>query len=289
MKLPDFAYSAPDTLAEAVALLAASDGQARPIAGGQSFLPVMAFRLAEPSMLVDLKKIAELRGIHVSDEGVRIGAMTRWRDILDNGCLKNALPLLPEAIDHVAHYQIRNRGTIGGSLAHADPASEMPAVALACDAQIEVIGSKGRRMVAAQDLFVGPLMTSLESDEIIVAVHFQAWPENRRFGFQEFSRRRGDFALAGIALTYDLDEQGRAANSRIAAFSIADTPVRLRSAEKTLDGSVVNMQSIAAVAAAASAEVDPAGDVHASARYRKSLIGTMLSRALDRAAALNAR
>lgn len=284
MKLPDFEYRAPDTLAEAVLLLASSDG-ARPLAGGQSFLPIMAFRLAEPTMLVDLKKVQELRGIDVSQQGIRIGAMTRWREILDDPRLKTAIPLLPEAIEHVAHYQVRNRGTIGGSLAHADPASEMPAVALALDAQIEAVGSKGRRMIAAQDLFVGPLMTSLEADEIIVAVHLPAGPPNRRYGFQEFSRRRGDFALAGIALSYDQDAQGRAANIRIAAFSIADTPVRLKAAEAVLNGKVVDAQAIAAAAVAASGEVDPAGDIHASARYRKALVGTMLTRALERAAA----
>jgi carbon-monoxide dehydrogenase medium subunit len=284
MKLPDFEYRAPDTLAEAVLLLASSDG-ARPLAGGQSFLPIMAFRLAEPTMLVDLKKVQELRGIDVSQQGIRIGAMTRWREILDDPRLKTAIPLLPEAIEHVAHYQVRNRGTIGGSLAHADPASEMPAVALALDAQIEAVGSKGRRMIAAQDLFVGPLMTSLEADEIIVAVHLPAAPPNRRYGFQEFSRRRGDFALAGIALSYDQDAQGRAANIRIAAFSIADTPVRLKAAEAVLNGKIVDAQAIAAAAVAASGEVDPAGDIHASARYRKALVGTMLTRALERAAA----
>ena len=284
MKLPDFEYRAPDTLAEAVVLLASSEG-ARPLAGGQSFLPIMAFRLAEPTMLVDLKKIQELRGIQVSEQGVRIGAMTRWREILDDPRLKAAIPLLPEAIEHVAHYQVRNRGTIGGSLAHADPAAEMPAVALALDAQIEAMGPKGRRMIAAQDLFVGPLMTSLETDEIIVAVHIPAGTSTRRYGFQEFSRRRGDFALAGIALSYDQDAQGRAANIRIAAFSIADTPVRLKAAEAILNGKIVDASTIAAAAAAASGEVDPAGDIHASARYRKALVGTMLTRALERAAA----
>jgi carbon-monoxide dehydrogenase medium subunit len=284
MKLPDFEYRAPDTLAEAVALLASSEG-ARPLAGGQSFLPIMAFRLAEPTMLVDLKKIPELRGIHISEQGIRIGAMTRWREILDHPQLKKAVPLLPEAIEHVAHYQVRNRGTIGGSLAHGDPAAEMPAVALALDAQIEAMGPKGRRMIAAQDLFVGPLMTSLEADEIIVAVHIPAWGANRRYGFQEFSRRRGDFALAGVALAYDQDTQGRAANIRISALSIADTPVRLKAAEAVLNGKIVDGPAIAAAAAAASGEVDPAGDIHASARYRKALVGTMLTRALERAAA----
>lgn len=289
MKLPHFDYAAPASLSEAVALLAAGDGSARPLAGGQSFLPVMAFRLAEPSLLVDLRKIPDLRGIEIGANGVRIGALVRWRDILDSAALKEALPLLPEAIEHVAHYQVRNRGTIGGSLAHADPAAEMPAVALAHDAVIEVVGSKGKRDIAAADLFTGPLMTSLAQDEIIVAVRFPAWPKGRAFGFEEFARRRGDFALAGVAVCYDIDAQGKAKNVRASALSVADTPVRLKKAEAALEGRAVDPDAIKSASAAASSEVDPAGDIHASARYRKALVGTLLGRALERAAARTAR
>lgn len=289
MKLPQFDYQAPGSLSEAVALLAAGDGQARPISGGQSFLPVMAFRLAEPTMLVDLRNIPDLRGIEVSEKGVRIGAMTRWRDILDNAQLKDALPLLPEAIEHVAHYQIRNRGTIGGSLAHADPAAEMPAVALALDAVIEAVGSKGKRDIAAADLFTGPLMTSLDSDEIIVGVRFSAWPRERRYAFEEFARRRGDFALAGVAVRYDLDAQGKARDVRASALSIADTPVRLKKAEAAIEGRAIDAAAIKAAQDAASGEVDPAGDIHASARYRKALVGTLLGRAIERASTRKAR
>ncbi|MFN3889223.1 MAG: FAD binding domain-containing protein [Beijerinckiaceae bacterium] len=289
MKLPHFDYKAPATLSEAVALLAAGDGSARPLSGGQSFLPVMAFRLAEPSLLVDLRNIPDLRGIEVTASGVRIGALVRWRDILDSAALKEALPLLPEAIEHVAHYQVRNRGTIGGSLAHADPAAEMPAVALALDAVVEVVGSNGKRDVAAGDLFTGPLMTSLAHDEIITAARFPAWRKGRAYAFEEFARRRGDFALAGVAVCYDLDAQGRAANVRASALSVADTPVRLKKAEAALEGRAVDADAIKAASAAASAEVDPAGDIHASARYRKALVGTLLGRALERAAARAAR
>jgi carbon-monoxide dehydrogenase medium subunit len=196
---------------------------------------------------------------------------------------------LPEAIEHVAHYQVRNRGTIGGSLAHADPAAEMPAVALAHDAVIEVVGSKGKRDIAAADLFTGPLMTSLAQDEIIVAVRFPAWPKGRAFGFEEFARRRGDFALAGVAVCYDIDAQGKAKNVRASALSVADTPVRLKKAEAALDGRAVDADAIKSASAAASSEVDPAGDIHASARYRKALVGTLLGRALERAAARTAR
>jgi carbon-monoxide dehydrogenase medium subunit len=284
MKLPHFDYQAPTSLDEAVALLAAGDGGARPLAGGQSFVPIMAFRLAEPSMLVDLRNIPGLDQIEISDEGVRIGAMVRWRDILDDARLVRALPLLPAAIDHVAHYQIRNRGTVGGSLAHADPAAEMPTIALTCDAVIEVIGSKGKRAIAAADLFTGPLMTSLESDEIITSVLLPAWPAARRWGFQEFSRRRGDFALAGIAVFFDEDASGTICNAHIGAISVGDTPLRLSRAEAALNGRKIDEATLAEVAAIASAEVDPDGDIHASARYRKALVGTLLSRALSAAA-----
>ena len=289
MKLPHFEYAAPASLSEAVALLAAGDGAARPLAGGQSFLPVMAFRLAEPSLLVDLRKIPDLRGIEINANGVRIGALVRWRDILDSAELKEALPLLPEAIEHVAHYQVRNRGTIGGSLAHADPAAEMPAVALALDAVVEVIGANGKRDIAAGDLFTGPLMTSLAQDEIIVAVRFPAWSKARAYAFEEFARRRGDFALAGVAVCYDVDADGKASNVRAAALSVADTPVRLKKAEAALEGHAINTDAIKSASAAASSEVDPAGDIHASARYRKALVGTLLGRALERAAARTAR
>ncbi len=284
MKLPHFEYEAPASLDEAVALLVAGDGSARPIAGGQSFVPVMAFRLAEPSMLVDLRNIPGLDKIEITDAGVRIGAMVRWRDVLDDARLVEALPLLPAAIDHVAHYQIRNRGTVGGSLAHADPAAEMPTIALTCDAVLEVVGSKGQRSVKAADLFMGPLMTSLESDEIITSVLLPAWPADRRWAFQEFARRRGDFALAGIALFYDEDASGAAHNVHIGAISVGDTPLRLAKAEAVLNGRKIDEAAIAEAAAAASAEVDPSGDIHASARYRKSLVGTLLSRALQGAA-----
>ena len=284
MKLPHFDYQAPTSLDEAVALLAAGDGGARPLAGGQSFVPIMAFRLAEPSLLVDLRNIPGLDQIEISDEGVRIGAMVRWRDILDDARLVRALPLLPAAIDHVAHYQIRNRGTVGGSLAHADPAAEMPTIALTCDAVIEVIGSKGKRAIAAADLFTGPLMTALESDEIITSVLLPAWPATRRWGFQEFSRRRGDFALAGIAVFFDEDASGAICNAHIGAISVGDTPLRLSRAEAALNGRKIDEATLAEVAAIASAEVDPDGDIHASARYRKALVGTLLSRALSAAA-----
>jgi carbon-monoxide dehydrogenase medium subunit len=284
MKLPPFEYKSPTTLAEAVAILAAGDGSARPLAGGQSLLPVLAFRLAAPSVLVDLRRIPDLRRITIDDTGVRLGAMTRWRDIEDDARLRTAHPLLVAAIAHVAHYQIRNRGTVGGSLAHADPATEMPGIAVTCDATIEVMGASGARMVAAAELFVGPLTTSLKGDEIITAVRLPPWPKARRWGFEEFSRRRGDYALAAVAVFYDQDETGRARNARVGVIGAADTPIRVAAAEQALNGKAVDDATIAAAAAAASDAVDPPDDIHAPAAYRRALVGTLVERALQRAA-----
>src|SRR5258705_671653 len=202
MKLPAFDYACPTTLPEAVQLLASGDGEAKALAGGQSLVPMLAFRLAQPALLVDLRKLSDLRGIRISEKGVTLGAMVRWRDIEDDKRLNTAHPLLKAAIAHVAHYQIRNRGTVGGSLAHADPAAEMPGIAVTCDAEIAVVGTSGQRVIKAADFFQGPLMTALTSDEIIVEVRLPAWPAGRRWGFEEFARRRGDFAIAAAALLF---------------------------------------------------------------------------------------
>jgi len=284
MKLPPFDYKAPTSLAEAVAILAVEAGGARPLAGGQSLLPVLAFRLAAPSVLVDLKRISELRRITIDERGVHLGAMTRWRDIEDDTRLRTAHPLLVEAVSHVAHYQIRNRGTVGGSLAHADPATEMPGIAVTCDAEIEAVGSSGARTLPAANLFVGPLTTSLQPDEIITGVRLPAWPTERRWGFEEFSRRRGDYALAAVAVYYDQDETGRARDAHVGVIGAGDTPLRLLAAEQVLNGRVVDEGTIAAAAKAASEAVDPPDDIHAPAAYRRALVGTLLERALQRAA-----
>ena len=176
MKLPPFEYACPTSISEAVALLASHDGEAKPLAGGQSLVPMLAFRVASPSLLVDLRKLAELRQIKIPQDGVTLGAMVRWRDILDDARLATAHPLLVAAVEHVAHYQIRNRGTVGGSMAHADPAAEMPGIAVTCEAEIAVIGKAGARVIAAADFFRGPLMTALKPDEIITEIRLPAWP-----------------------------------------------------------------------------------------------------------------
>ena len=285
MKLPPFEYACPATLTEAVALLASHDGEAKPIAGGQSLMPMMAFRIAQPSLLVDLRKLPELNRITIDKTGVRLGAMVRWRDVQDDKRLETAHPLLQAAIEHVAHYQIRNRGTVGGSVCHADPAAEMPGVAVTCDAEMTAMGKGGQRVIKAEDFFLGALTTALKPDEILTEVRLPAWPAARRFGFQEFARRRGDFAMAGVAVFYDTDASGKAGNAHVGVIGVGDRQRRLAKAEAAINGRAIDDATIARAAEAASAEVEAQGDIHASAAYRRALTGTLLERALKSAAA----
>src|SRR5213080_3374314 len=284
MKMPPFEYACPATLSEAVALLAGRE-DAKALAGGQSLVPMLAFRLAQPALLVDLRKLADLRGIRISENGVDLGAMVRWREIEDDERLEAAHPLLKAAIAHVAHYQVRNRGTVGGSLAHADPAAEMPGIAMTCDAEIAVVGKSGARVIQAADFFQGALTTALTPDEIIVEVRLPAWPARRRWGFEEFARRRGDFAMAAAAVFYDESEDGKARNAHVGVIGVADRPLRLPSVEDVLNERTIDEATIADAETAASAAVDPQDDIHASAAYRRALVGTMVERALKRAAA----
>ena len=286
VKLPPFQYSAPGTLTEAIALLSAAGNTAKVLAGGQSLLPVMAFRLASPALIVDLKRVPGLDSIDIDAEAVKLGAKVRWCDIEGDARLAAAHPLLLEAISQVAHYQIRNRGTIGGSLAHADPAAELPGVAVACDGRIHVVGPVGKRAVPAGEFFRGPLSTVLEPDELIVELELPAWPRQRRSAFEEFSHRRGDFALAGVAAFYDQDEQGCAANVHIAVIGACRHPHRLRHAEAVVNGQPISNETIDAAAEAAASEVDPPTDIHASAEYRRALTRTLVERVLRRAAAI---
>ena len=284
MKLPPFEYACPTTITEAVALLASHDGDAKALAGGQSLVPMLAFRVASPSLLVDLRKLAELRQIKIADDGVTLGAMVRWRDILDDARLRKAHPLLVAAVEHVAHYQIRNRGTVGGSIAHADPAAEMPGIAVTCEAKIAVVGKAGARVIDAANFFQGPLMTALKPDEIITEIRLPAWPAKRRFGFQEFARRRGDFAMAAAMLFYDEDgRQGaqcscrRHRRRRPAAAAARRRASPQRQQDRRRHHRESRSRGIGAV--------DPHDDIHASGAYRKALVGMMVERALKSAAA----
>jgi aerobic carbon-monoxide dehydrogenase medium subunit len=281
MKLPAFDYAVPTSVDEAVKLLAEHPG-AKPLAGGQSLLPTMAFRLAAPAMLVDLRRIDGLGKIEIGETHTGLGARVRWRDILDDARLKAAQPLLVEAVSHVAHYQIRNRGTVGGSLAHADPAAELPGIAVACDAQIVTRSPRGERIFKAERFFTGALSTALADDELIVALRLPAWPRSRRWAFQEFSRRRGDFALAGVAVYYDLEERGQANNAHVGVIGACTRPHRVGRAEDVLNGKALNHSVIVEAAQAMQGALEPPGDLHASAAYRRSLAGALLERALER-------
>ena len=282
VKPPPFDYVRADSVQHAVGLLAEHGNDAKIIAGGQSLMPMLAFRMATPSLLVDIGSIAALRRITIDDRGVRLGALARWCDIEKHPQLARAHPLLVEAVRHVAHYQIRNRGTVGGSLAHADPAAELPGIAVACGAEIEVAGPKGERTITAADFFVDSLTTALAGDELIVSMRLPAWKPGRCWAFEEFARRRGDFALAGVALFYDLD-QARAVDPHIAAIGVGATPLRLTAAEQALASKIVDQDAIRAAVAAATASIDPQGDIHAPGDYRRALLAILLERALARA------
>jgi len=285
MKPPPFDYARAGSVEEAVALLAKHGDTAKIIAGGQSLMPMLAFRMAVPKLLVDIGSIAKLRGIDIDDRGVTLGALVRWCDIERNEALAQAQPLLVEAIKHVAHYQIRNRGTVGGSLAHADPAAEFPGIAVACEAEINVVGLNGPRTILAKDFFLDSLTTALAPDEVIVSVRLPPWKRGRRWGFEEFARRRGDFALAGVALFYDL-EQNRAVEPRVAAIGIGTRPVRLSAVERIIRGRAVDSATIREAVAAGTESIDPPGDIHAPGDYRRALVGVLLERALAKAAGL---
>jgi carbon-monoxide dehydrogenase medium subunit len=285
MKLPPFEYTSPSTLQEATALLAKHNGAARPIAGGQSLLPLMAYRLAAPSLLVDLAKIPNLDRIEIRDDGVYVGALTRWCQIEADESLVNGHPLLREAVKHIAHYQIRNRGTIGGSLAHADPAAEMPALVITCGAEINVASSNRNRTVTAKDFIVGPLETALRHDELITSVKFPRWQPQRRWAFKEFAKRRGDFALGGVAMHFHEDARGNATRVHIGVFGTGETPERLTAAEEFVTGRKVDAHLAHSAGGLARSAVRTAGDMHASAEYRQALIGTLIERGLIEAAA----
>ena len=283
MKLAAFDYASPATIEEVVALLASRSGTAKIISGGQSLVPMLAFRLASPELLVDLKQLQGLNRIDIFEDGVRLGAKVRWCEIERNERLKGAHPLLVEAIRHVAHYQIRNRGTVGGSLAHADPAAEMPGIAITCEAELMIVGPKGKRIDKAPDFFKGPLTTSLAPDEILTEIKLPPWPAGRRWAFLEFALRRGDFAIAGVALHYDLVD-GKIADVHIGAIGVGDRPLRLHAAEVVLNGQRLNEVAIEDAAKAAGESVDPPSDIHAPAEYRRALLTTLLARALRQSA-----
>lgn len=280
MKLPSLDYTCPATLTEAIAALSGHDGEAKVIAGGQSLMPMLAFRLAAPKLLVDIWRLPGLDRIDISEDGVDLGALVTWRMIERDARLAQAHPLLVAAIAHVAHYQVRNRGTVGGSLAHADPAAELPGIAVTCDAVITIVGGNGTRIVPAGTFFRGGLETVLKPDELIVSVRLPPWRCGRRWGFSEFARRRGDFAMAGVAAHYNLDAQGEICDAHVGVIGVADRPLRLAGVEGALNGKRLTAELIRQVTVVACDAVDPPDDIHAESAYRRDLIGVLLERVL---------
>jgi CO/xanthine dehydrogenase FAD-binding subunit len=286
MKPAPFAYRRPDTLEEALAIFAELGSDAKPLAGGQSLVPAMNFRLARPEVLVDLNRLDPLAYIHETpDGGLRIGAMTRQRSAERSSAVASRASLFSEAMPWVAHPQIRNRGTVGGSLAHADPAAELPAVMVALEAQLVLQSRIATRTVPAQDFFTGILSTVLKPDELLTEIQIPASPARTGAAFMELARRHGDFALVGVAVAIVLDEREECRSARIVLMSVGDGPVLATRAMAELVGRVPTASRIEEAArVAAETEIDPPSDIHASSAYRRHLAKVLVRRALTRAA-----
>jgi CO/xanthine dehydrogenase FAD-binding subunit len=283
MKPARFEYVAPTTVDAAVHALAAANGEGKVLAGGQSLLPLLNFRMARPAVLVDLNGIKELSFMELRGDSVVIGALTRHREIEHSPLIASRLPVMSAAMRHVAHLAIRNRGTIGGSLSHADPAAELPMMAMFYGATLTVQGLGGRRTIAAKDFFVDALTNCLEAEDIVVEIEFPILQHNG-WAFEEVARRFGDFALASIAVSIKRDRSGLG-DARVAVMGVADTPLRLEDVEKQLceievDGHTPNRFSELVMSS-----VTPNSDLHASAEYRKHLLGELANRAMRTALA----
>ena len=253
------------------------------LAGGQSLMPMLNLRLARPAMLIDLGRVAELAGIRELDGGVALGAMTRQRSAERSDLIRERAPLLQQALVHVGHPTIRNRGTVGGSLAHADPAAELPAVCVALDAEFVARSTAGERTIAAESFYVGFMTTSLAPDELLVEVRIPGAARPLRTAFVEIARRHGDFALVGVAAVIALDGEGVIIDARLVFTGVAGAPVRALEAEASLRGTPAGAAAFAAAAELVSAELAPRADGHATGEYRRRVAGVLARRALEEA------
>jgi CO/xanthine dehydrogenase FAD-binding subunit len=283
MKPSLFGYHAPKTLQDAINILA-RDADAAVLAGGQSLLPAMNFRVANPSTLVDIQHIEDLHGIVVDEKRIVVRAMTRHRELELHPDVQRVNPLIAEAMQHVAHVPIRNRGTVVGSLCHADPSAEMPLVLVLLGGSVIAQGSSGRREITADDFFRSFLTTARRQDEIVVEAHLPVLSSGTGWAFDEVTRRHGDFALVGVGCVLNLDAQDRAKNLRLAACGISDRPVRLKNAEAVLNGTTLTKTDLGAAVAASAAAVTTGDDITTSASYRRRALATLIERMVTKAA-----
>jgi CO/xanthine dehydrogenase FAD-binding subunit len=283
MKPASFEYHRPKTLAEALGLLERSGEDGRILAGGQSLVPMMALRLARPKILIDINGLAELDYVRERNGRLAVGALTRQRALERSGAMAERCPLLWEAMPLVGHIQTRNRGTIGGSLAHGDPAAELPAIALALDAEMAVTSAAGERILSAQDFFVSAYSTALQSNEMLAEIRLPPWPRGAGWAVLEVSPHHGSFAIAGTAVRLEIDPSRRGKNVRIALFGVDHVPRRSERAEKRLNGETINDGAVADAARQAMEEVEPYEDVQASAAYRRHVGAVLVNRALKQA------
>jgi CO/xanthine dehydrogenase FAD-binding subunit len=283
MKPSIFGYKAPTTLEEAVHLLA-SDADAVVLAGGQTLLAAMNFRAANPSLLVDIQHIASLRGIEVNDDGIVVKAMTRHREFELDANVLRVNPLIAEVMQHVAHVPIRNRGTVVGSLCHADPAAEMPLLLVLLGGSVIAHGPAGAREIAAEDFFKSFLTTARSQDEIIVEARFPALSPGAGWAFDEVTRRHGDYAVVGVGCVVNIDAEGRASALRLAACGIADRPVRLAAAEAILNGTALGSSELDQAVAVSTSAVTQPDEMTVSASYRRRALGTLIGRTVAAAA-----
>ncbi len=282
MKAAPFGYHVPESVDAAVSLLGKFSGEAKVLAGGQSLVPMLALRLSRPEQLVDINRVPELSEVRREGGTLVVGATTRHVSLMHDPLIADSVPLLAKAAPHIGHFQIRNRGTVGGSTAHADSAAELPAVARALDAEFEVRGPNGTRLIPAEEFFVTTFVTTLEPDEMVVAVRFPIWAPGAGFAVSEVARRHGDFALAGAVAGVEIDD-GRISRAAIALIGMGSIPVRAEAAERELTGARVDGLDLAALGRLAVSETDPPADVHAGSRYRTKVGATTVERALAEA------
>lgn len=282
MKPPPFEYVAAKSIDEAIAALGRYKGEAKLLAGGQSLTPMLNFRLTRPAALVDLNRVTGIDQIKAENGGLRIGALARHRAIEQSPVVREKMPILSTAAAQVGHLAIRNRGTLGGSLAHADPAAELPMIAALLEAEMKTKSSSGGRTIKAKDFFVGVLTSALEPDEILTEVVLPALPANTGWGFEELCRRPGDFAIAAVAATVTVSG-GKCTGARISMAGVGGAPLRASKAEAALNGQKLTDAVLKKAGEEASKEADPSNDVHASADFRRHLVSVLTQRALKQA------